>query len=527
MSERNGNHPESDVCFILEGTYPYVAGGVSGWVHDIIKTHRHLKFSLVCILAKREDREPRYDVPDNVVEIVHAYIHDLQPGSRWLFGRDKLRRDLEPHLISLLRDGGIGDIAEIIRLLGPIREKIGSKLLLNSPMAWKMIVDSYDRLLPGTSFLDFFWTWRGLLGGMFAVLLARLPKAKLYHTVSTGYAGLMAARARLETRRPVILTEHGIYANERRIEIASASWLSEGNRSGLSLDKPKEDVRDLWIRVFLNYSRVCYAAADKIITLYEGNQSLQRIDGADESKLWVVPNGIDYDHFSTLAMETEKRRPAIALIGRVVPIKDVKTYIRACALLRNALPEFDAFVMGPTDEDPDYHKECVEMIAHLGLENTVTFTGRVKLDDYLPKIDVMVLTSISEAQPLVILEAGSAGIPTVATDVGACREMLEGRADEDPQLGPGGLVTPLSNPAKTAEALTRLLTDDAFRARCSGNMKRRVETYYNKTHIDRLYGDLYADYMARPNSLLQIASVIQPADASSASGQESPERRIA
>ncbi len=526
MTKQIVSHPESDVCFILEGTYPYVAGGVSSWVHDIIRTHSHLKFSLVCILAKRQDREPRYEVPDNVVDIVHAYIHDLQPGQRWLFGKDRLRRRLEPHLISLLQDGGIEDIAEIIRVLGPVREKIGSRLLLNSPMAWKMIVDSYDQLLPGTSFLDFFWTWRGLLGGMFAVLLARLPQAKLYHTVSTGYAGLMAARARIETQRPVILTEHGIYANERRIEIASASWLSEGNRSGLSLEKPKEDVRDLWIRVFLNYSRVCYTAADQIITLYEGNQALQRIDGADENKLRVVPNGIDYDRFSALDRETKKQRPAVALIGRVVPIKDVKTYIRACGLLRNAVPEFDAYIMGPTDEDPDYHRECVEMVEHLGLESIVTFTGRVKLDDYLPKIDVMVLTSISEAQPLVILEAGSAGIPTVATDVGACREMLEGRGDEHPRLGPGGVVTPLSNPAKTAEALGKLLTDPAFHARCSGSIRQRVESYYNKKSIDRLYGDLYAENMARADSVLDLAAAAEPAG-DAAAGSSTPERRIA
>ena len=508
MIADNDTHRESDICFILEGTYPYVAGGVSGWVHDIIRTHSHLKFSLVCILAKREEHQRRYDVPDNVVEIVHTYIHDLQPGRRWILGGETLRRNLEPNLISLLQDGGVAEMAEIIRVLAPIRHKVGSKLLLNSPLAWKLIVDSYDELLPGTSFLDFFWTWRGLLGGMFSVLLSRLPKARLYHTVSTGYAGLMAARARLETQRPVILTEHGIYANERRIEIASASWLSEGTRSGLSLEKPKEDVRDLWIRVFLNYSRICYATADRIITLYEGNQILQRIDGADESKLKVVPNGIDFDRFAALPHSTEKRRPAIALIGRVVPIKDVKTYIRACGMLRNAFPDFDAYIMGPTDEDPEYYNDCVEMVSHLGLEDVVTFTGRVKLDDYLTKIDVMVLTSISEAQPLVILEAGSAGVPTVATDVGACREMLEGRADEDPVLGPGGIVTPLSNPAKTAEALNRLLTDTDFRAACSVNIQKRVDTYYNKKHIDRLYGDLYAEHMAQPDSAFQLPSGI-------------------
>ena len=41
-----------------------------------------------------------------------------------------------------------------------------------------------------------------------------------------------------------------------------------------------------------------------------------------------------------------------------------------------------------------------------------------------PRIDVLVLTSISEGLPLVILEAAAAGVPLVSTDVGACRELL-------------------------------------------------------------------------------------------------------
>ena len=57
----------------------------------------------------------------------------------------------------------------------------------------------------------------------------------------------------------------------------------------------------------------------------------------------------------------------------------------------------------------------------------MTFTGRVNLLEYLGKIDVVVLTSLSEAQPLVILEAGAAGVPVVATDVGACGEMILGQ----------------------------------------------------------------------------------------------------
>ena len=101
-------------------------------------------------------------------------------------------------------------------------------------------------------------------------------------------------------------------------------------------------------------------------------------------------------------------------------------------------PEVEALIMGPEDEDPAYAAECRQLAADLGLNGNLRFTGRVRLDDYLPRIDAIVLTSISEAQPLTVLEAGAAGIPSVVTDVGACRELILGRADEEPRLGPGG-----------------------------------------------------------------------------------------
>jgi glycosyltransferase involved in cell wall biosynthesis len=209
----------------------------------------------------------------------------------------------------------------------------------------------------------------------------------------------------------------------------------------------------------------------------------------------IIPNGIDYDRFSALPRITQERRPTVALIGRVVPIKDVKTYIQACALLCRDNPEVEALIMGPEDEDPAYAAECRQLAADLGLNGNLRFTGRVRLDDYLPRIDAIVLSSISEAQPLTVLEAGAAGIPSVVTDVGACRELILGRADEEPRLGPGGAVTPVASPEAIAAALGRMVRDPDWRNRCGEAMRERVSHYYNKRVIDRIYGDLYLDLL--------------------------------
>jgi len=497
----------ADVCLILEGTYPYVAGGVSSWVHDLIRAQSHLTFHIVSLLPDRAPRDRRYEMPSNVTGLDHIYLQNLPDGQRWMLGSDKLFRRLEGPLRGLLHGGGMAHLAELLDILKPYRGKLGRRILLNSAAAWRAVQRLYEAEMPEGSFLDFFWSWRSMMSSLYAVLLAPLPEARAYHTISTGYAGMLATRAQIETGRPMLLTEHGIYTNERRIEITMADWLEEVSNLSLTLRRPKRDLKDIWIDSFLAYSHCTYQAAREIVTLYGGNQDMQRRDGAPEHKLRIIPNGIDYARFAALPRvdrlpDGSLRPPTIALIGRVVPIKDVKTFIRAAGILREAVPDLQALVLGPTDEDQVYFGECKAMVEYLGLGETVRFLGRVKLDDWLGSIDVIVLTSISEAQPLVILEAGSAGIPTVATDVGACREMIFGAADEEPALGIGGAITPLANPLATAEALEELLRQPEMLRRASRAIQERVRLKYNKVDLDGLYGALYAEAIAAPNAWL-------------------------
>ena len=208
----------------------------------------------------------------------------------------------------------------------------------------------------------------------------------------------------------------------------------------------------------------------------------------------VIPTVFDIKRFSELA-HRRQGTPTIGLIGRVVPITDSQTFIRACGLLRQTAPELKAYIIGPTDEDADYYAECTNLVQLLGLERNITFTGQARVDDYLPQLDVLVLTSISEAQPLVMLEAGAAGIPIVATDVGSCREIIEGLPDEDPKLGMGGIVTPLASPASTADAIYTLLSDSSLYEAASSAISKRVAQYYNESIQHQAYRNLYAQYL--------------------------------
>jgi len=489
----------ADICILVEGSYPYVQGGVSSWVHDLIASQKDYTFSVVALLADDKEMQSRYVLPDNVVNVTHCILSELPAGHHKKLNQrqEKTLGEIEKQAIAFLTQGGLGDLERLLTLLKQLKGACNSNTLLNSPSAWNLLLHTYEKLMPENSFIDYFWSFRALLENLYSILLTPLPPAKLYHTTCTGYAGLLGARCRLETGKPLILTEHGIYTNERRIELLTSGWLYRPAYSrNYNINRTVLELRDLWIGAFTNYSRMCYEACSSIITLYQGNQLAQIADGAGEQKMVIIPNGIDCERYSSIVRTpAQDAVPTVAFIGRVVPIKDVKTFIRACHIAKGALPNLRVCIIGPYEEDKSYYEECCEMVAHLDLNDCIVFTGNVNIADYMPLIDIIVLTSISEAQPLVILEAGAAGIPAVATRVGACQEMIMGKDDECPALGAGGIVVPVSNPAETAKAMQALLTDKQLYHRCSEAIKKRVLLYYNKEKQHDTYHDLYSSLL--------------------------------
>jgi glycosyltransferase involved in cell wall biosynthesis len=116
---------------------------------------------------------------------------------------------------------------------------------------------------------------------------------------------------------------------------------------------------------------------------------------------------------------------------------------------------------------------------------------------YLRAADVLALSSVSEAQPITLLEAAATGLPIVSTDVGSCREIIEG-FDDDPVSGRGGIVVEPCNPKAMAEALAGILLDRTMRSEMADVMRRRVASYYHKDRVTRLYEGLYAEFVTTP-----------------------------
>lgn len=496
LADITTQHPEqgavADICLIAEGCYPYVSGGVSNWIDWLIRSHPTFTFSVVAILPTRPTGPPRFERPSNLIETRELYLdsHTNVAKGRWPKVAPEEMADL---LGRLLQDGNAIDFRQLITVLSSSGSRPSVEALLDSPQGWEAMCSFYKRM-PHSSFLGYFWAWRTLVGGMLHMLNFPLPAARLYHAVSTGYAGLLAARATVETGQRSVITEHGIYSNERRIEILMADWISNSIDTGLDLSDRRTDIRDFWATSFDSFARVAYAVSSEITALYENNQLFQRALGADGDKLLVIPNGVDVERFSSRSKVAHKE-PTIAFIGRVTPIKDVQTFLDVADLVRKQLPDLKALVIGPMDEDPDYAQACIAEATSRGLDSVVTFTGPADVREYLARIDVLVLTSISEALPLIILEAGAASVPCVTTDVGACRELLEGSitGDEEP---PGGMVLPVGASEDMAAAIATLLTDQDLRGQLGSGLNARVNKHYRSEVIAEAYTQLYARHLS-------------------------------
>ena len=492
----------ADICLIVEGCYPFVPGGVSSWIDWLIRTQPDTTFSVVSLWPKPGNDRPRYRMPDNVVAFHPLYLQNFGQKPRLRIREPRGIATLGDALAGLMTSGGSDRLAVASQELKRLAPTFPVDMLYNSPAAWVLVKHMYRNQMPYGSFLHFFWAWRALMGGLLATLHFPLPQAKVYHTISTGYAGVLAARARIETGRPMLLTEHGIYTNERRIELLMADWVADTVEKGHALEDPRLDLRDMWINAFEAYARTCYETATEVITLYNDNQRAQQLLGAAPERSRVIANGINVRRFAEAAAGPRDERPTMGLIGRVVPIKDVKCFLTAAKVLRERIPDLRAFVLGPLDEDPEYSAACQAFATELGLDGCVEFTGTVNVLDYLTKIHVVVLTSLSESQPLTLLEAGAAGIPVVATNVGSCREIIEGRPDEHPPLGAGGFVTALVAPGEIASAVEKLLVDPALRETCGEALRQRVNRYYTSEQAAAAYQEIYARYRAAPTTAL-------------------------
>lgn len=492
---------KTDITLLLEGTYPFVRGGVSGWVHQLIEGLPEFSFSLVYLGAERvANEEIRYRLPANVRDLQCHYLMDgvelkdmkEREGDRAYFSDSAKLHEW------FRSPDGEPDNAWLDRVVRQKGERDGAcaRDFFRSKAAWAQISESYARYCPNASFQSYFWSVRNMHTPLMklAAIARTIAPSGVFHTLSTGYAGLLGSMLKQRTGRPLILTEHGIYTKERKIELQSMflreqqGWFTPVPDSGM------EHHNEAWVRLFEGIGRLVYVAADPVITLFEKNRERQIRDGANPARTHIIPNGVDVARFAPLrACRPDKIPMVLGLIGRIVPIKDIKTFIRTIGVLVNRLPEVQGWLIGPEEEDPGYVDECKALVQSLRLEEHIRFMGFQKIEDLLPQLGLLVLTSISEAFPLVILESHASGLPVLATDVGACRALIDGREPADCALGRAGDVVPIVDHDALARAAFALLTDPVrWRAAQQAGIAR-VERYYQQSRVIDSYRDIYQE----------------------------------
>jgi len=519
MHDDPENAEPADVCLLVEGTYPFVSGGVSSWVHDVICGHPELTFAVLYVGSyPGAHGEPRYQLPSNVVALHRVFCQDSALAPLDGAGRAALREQIRTLRVEMdARSASSRVLAGLQRM--HVEGEAGTDVLaalasndltlpelLHGRPSFQLLTTIAERVAPDAPFLDLFWHYRAIFAPVLRLLAAPTVRARCYHAVATGYAGLLAALWSHRTGRPLMVTEHGIYARERDMELARADWIRD-DAGGVSEPRstwaPRvSPLRRLWSSFFRALSRLAYVQARNIVTLSEANRVKQIADGAPPAKIEIVPNGVALhsearpprdeppvaDQRSVIALPA--RRMRVGFVGRVVPIKDLVTFVRACDVALGSV-DLDVRVIGPMEEDPGYAARCRQLVARLGRSSSIQFVGPMPPARIYGDLDLVVLTSFSEGQPLVILEAYAWGVPVIATDVGACREMIEGRSDEDRRIGPSGIVTRVAAPKETGAAMVRMARDVRLRWQMGAAGHQRVTAYYQRKDMLSRYRALY------------------------------------
>ena len=462
------------ICIIAEGSYPYVTGGVSSWIHDIVGQMKEHEFIIYTISANYAQKGKfKYVLPENIVEVRENFL-DSYTSEVGKWGKSfKINKHDKENLMRLLGDDGEIDWNALFSLLRKKEFKNVSDFLQSK--------DFYDvmqslclKKYPLVPFTEMFWTVRSMILPLFLTIRDDIPKADIYHSVSTGYAGIVGALAKFIHNKPFLLTEHGIYSREREEEIIKADWV-------------KGYFKDLWIQYFYRLSHCSYSIADQVTTLFNRNREIEIELGCNKDKIMIIPNGVNVEKFDHLDTEKDESKFYLGAIIRVVPIKDIKTMIQSFVLVKNEIPNAVFYIMGSYEEERDYYEECINLVRALGV-NDIIFTGTVPVLDYVGKMDVLVLTSISEGQPLAVLEGMAASKPFVTTNVGSCKELMDGLNDD---IGPAGYVVPVMHVEHIASAIINLAKNKNLRQEFGKNARQRVQTYYQSKNVIQAYRKVY------------------------------------
>jgi glycosyltransferase involved in cell wall biosynthesis len=293
-------------------------------------------------------------------------------------------------------------------------------------------------------------------------------QADIAHAVANGLGVLPALAAKWRYDVPIIVTEHGVYLREQYMQ----------NRNG----PYRWPVKAFYLGFM---RRLCALAYNEATTITPGNVYNRRWEerlGADPVRIRTVYNGVDPANFP--ALDGEPETPTISWVGRVDPIKDLETLLRAFALVRQEMPEARLRMFGSAPKGREsYLQRCQALAVDLGVDKAATFEGRVEdIRDAYDAGNIVALSSVSEGFPYSLIEAMTCGRACVATDVGGVTEAV----------GDTGLVVPPRSPAPLAEACLALLRNGEARRRLGAAARNRALENFTVDTAINTFDEIYS-----------------------------------
>jgi glycosyltransferase involved in cell wall biosynthesis len=461
------------IALTAEGTYPHQFGGVSVWCDQLVRGLPEYDFGLVALVAT--GTEPvRWELPGNVTGLSVLPLWGPPPpagrGSRWLRARSG------PPVAELIEvllappDEAQDRFAAVLRELFDYAQQENLSAELASEQSVRLLSEAWRRhwrLDQPPPTLQDAVTAIQLLEHALRPLAHPPPQADVVHAVTNGLGALPALAAKWRYGTPIVVTEHGMYMREHYLHSRQ--------------DPYRWPVKQLFLQ-FLR--RLCVLGYSEATVITPGNVYNKRWEaqlGADVSKIRTVYNGVNPADFP--ALDEEPEVPTISWAGRIDPIKDIESLLRAFAVVRQELPDAQLRIFGsaPPGREP-YLARCQALAAELGLDGAVTFEGRVaQIRDAYAAGQVIVLCSISEGFPYTLIEAMTCGRPCVATDVGGVTEAI----------GDTGLVVGPRRPAELAQACLALLRDGGRRRELGAAARQRALEYFTVDRAVSAFDEIY------------------------------------
>ena len=192
-----------------------------------------------------------------------------------------------------------------------------------------------------------------------------------------------------------------------------------------------------------------------------------------------IYNGISPGDFSVGAEPSDRERPRIVSIGRLIEFKGFQHLIAACEKLHTRAIPFDCTLVG----DGPWRERLEAQVAAAGLEDRVRFAGLLTLEEVkrtLRESDVFALGSVIDGNgacdvlPTVILEAMATGLPIVSTTLAGVPEMVE--------HGTTGLLAAPGDERGLADALAQVLGSRELRESMGEAGRKRVSEHFASAH---------------------------------------------